>query len=163
MFYKNYKKALLISLVIIALTFLIAGVYYVVIYLPKKQKANIEYVKAEMEARIEQEKSEREKIEQALQRLEEEKQQKLEEEQEKQKQLAEEATKKAIIKAQQQAIASSALQKCLDDAEADYKKTQKEINKDIDEDGASVLTGIVILNNKNKRTEAINACNKKYN
>lgn len=158
------KRILLVLSAIIIFALLIAGVYYVAVFLPKKQKASVDLVKSEMEAKIEKEKTEREKIEQAMQQLEIEKQQKLEEEQaaqqleeEKQKQLTEEANRKVSIKTQQQVIASSALQKCLDAAEADYKKRLKGITE-AGADSSSTAMAVLIL--QKQRDDSIAKCKK---
>ncbi|MFA6193433.1 MAG: hypothetical protein WC726_01020 [Parcubacteria group bacterium] len=158
------KRILLIASAIAILALFIAGIYYIAIFLPQKQKASVDLVKSEMEEKIEKEKTEREKIEQAMQQLEIEKQQKLEEDQvaqqleeEKQQQLTEEANRKASVKTQQQAIASSALQKCLDAAEADYKKRLKGITG-AGADSGSTAMAVLIL--QKQRDEALEKCKK---
>lgn len=161
------KRIILGASAVVILALIVGGVYYVAIFLPKKQKASVDLVKSEMETKIQQEKIEREKIEQDLQQMQIEKQQKLEEEQaaqqleeEKQQQLTEEANRKAVVKTQQQATASSALQKCFDAAEADYKKRLKGIEDVGDEYGYSTDTAIAMLALKNKRDAAIEKCKK---
>ena len=78
------KRILLIAFAIGVVALFIAGAYYIAVFLPQKQKTSMELTKLELEAKIEQEKTEQSKIEQ-----------------EKQQQLSDEASKQADATAQQ--------------------------------------------------------------
>ena len=58
------KRILLIASAIGVTALFVAGAYYIAIFLPQKQKANMELVRLELETKIEQEKTEQAKIEQ---------------------------------------------------------------------------------------------------
>ena len=143
------KRILLIASTIGVTALLVAGVYYIAIFLPQKQKANMELVRLELEAKIEQEKTEQAKIEQEKQRLEDEKQAKL----------AEEENKQAEIKAQQQKASSATLSSCLASADATYKKKLDQLVDIADKYGERVSeTSISIL--ESKRSQSRNECYK---
>ena len=139
------KRILLFSSITIILILLFSAIYYMAIYLPRKQKANLNQVKAEMEVKIEQEKTEREKIEQEMQRLEEEKQQKLEEEQMAQKLEKEEPDKKENPGSTQNN--ETERNSCLASAKKSYQKVIKQIGNDFDVDLSGNITpqGIISL------------------
>lgn len=123
------KKILVISSAIGILALLIAGAYYIAIYLPQKQKASIEIVKLELEAKIEQEKTEQLKIEQ----------QKAEEDSKKEADLlAAEKEKEEIERKkneemiQKNSSVSSIKKSCNDSALAKARARYKEVNPDYD-------------------------------
>jgi CRISPR/Cas system-associated endonuclease Cas3-HD len=113
------KRILLLASTIGIAILFIAGAYYIAIYLPQKQKANMDIVKLELESKIEQEKTAQLKIEQEN-KIKEEEQQKIE--QEKQQKIADEASQKAEIQKNQQSINSASISKCLANADAVYSE-----------------------------------------
>jgi len=161
------KRIILGAFALVILALIVGGVYYVAILLPKKQKASVDLVKSEMETKIQQEKIDREKVSQELQQMQTAKQQESDAAEAaqqtdaaNQKQLATEASQKASAKAQQQATASATLQKCLDAADATYKKKSAEVIKIAKKYGYSIYTTTTILALQNRRTAAKNECYK---
>lgn len=158
------NRILFIASVIVILALIIGGVYYVAVFLPKKQKASVDLVRSEMETKIQQEKIDREKVSQELQQMQTAKQQESDAAEaaqqtdaEQQKKLAIEASQRANTQAQQKAAASATLQKCLDAADADYKKKVAGV-KDAGADFTT--TAITLLALKNKKDDAIAKCKK---
>jgi len=160
LFFISMKKriALITSVVMIA-TLFIAGTYYVAIFLPKKQKAEIEKVKSELETKLEQASTEQAKINQENKKLEEEKKMLDDAEQQKNEDDARQAEE---LKAQQSKQRSASLKKCLDTVEAYYQKKYDDLESDINKYGYTDTFAIAMLNWKNNKTENINACHKKY-
>jgi len=113
------KRILLIASAIGIMILFIAGAYYLAIFLPQKQKAEIEKSRLELEAKIEQEKTDQLRIEQENQIREADKQ-KMEEE--KQQKITDEANQQAELKKKQQSLASATLSKCLANADAVYEE-----------------------------------------
>lgn len=154
------KKFLLIVSTVGIVISLTAGAYYVAIFLPQKQKASIEKVRSKLEAKMEQEKAERLKIDEEKQALEDEKQRQANEAQQK---ADEEAAQAAALKAQQQKTSGAALKKCLDTTEATYKQR---INSFLDDCEYPACTATIIntasITFQNIRTKMINECHKKY-
>lgn len=151
------KRILFISLGVATTALFIFGAYYVAVFLPQKQKESIEKVKLELEAKMEKEKLELLKINQEKQVLEDEKQQKADEE----RQQAEEAAlKEAQLKKQQQTATSAALKKCLDDADAEYKKRLEGLDELVDKYGVSNTISTQLLVLQNRRINSRNECYK---
>jgi hypothetical protein len=143
------KRILLIASVVSISILFIACAYYVAIFLPQKQKAGMDIVKLELEAKIEQEKTEQAKIEQTKQQLEQDQQAKL----------AEDATKQTEEKAKQQKASSASLSSCLAGADATYKKKLDQLVALADDNGERVnATSISIL--ESKRSQTRNECYK---
>ncbi len=139
------KKGILITVAILGVTSLfIAGAYYIAIYLPQKQQTSMNIVKLELEAKIQQEKTEQLKIDQDNKAKEEEKQASLKAEAEKQ-----EATK-----VQQQRSTSSSISKCLANADASYQEKAAKIK--YPSDNANTILSILSSN----RIQARNECYK---
>jgi FtsZ-interacting cell division protein ZipA len=113
------KIILLITSAVGIVALFIAGAYYLAVFLPQKQKASMDIVKLELEAKIEQEKTDQLRIEQENQIREADKQKA---EEEKQQEIINEANQQAEIKKKQQGVVSAALSKCLANADAVYEE-----------------------------------------
>lgn len=145
------KRTLLLASTIGFLILFVAGAYYIAIYLPQKQKASMEIVKLELEAKIEQEKTAQLRIDQENKTKEEDQQRAEAEEQQK---IIDEASQQAEIKKKQQGTDSTFLSKCLANADAVYSEKASRI-KYPSSNGDSILSML----NAN-RIQARNECYK---
>lgn len=144
------KRILLVASALGILLLFFAGAYYIAIHLPQKQKADMELVKLELESKIEQEKTEQLKIEQENQQLENEKQNKL----------TEEIKKQTESKEQQQQIASSSLNKCLDDANTAYSKKIEQLKAKVNSGDYTADVLPLINSLETTKNQARNECYK---
>lgn len=141
------KRIVLTSFVLGIAVLFIAGAYYIAIYLPQKQKASMEVVRLELEARIEQEKTEQAKIEQ--------------------KRIDDDAKKAELLvleqqKKEEEVIANNqkniALRNaCLANASNHYKKVLQQLGDDFSNSGSvDGLTPEAIADGRKIRSDAYN-------
>lgn len=150
------KRILFIIFTIGITTLFIASAYYLAIFLPQKQKAGIEMAKLELEAKIEQEKTEQLKIEQEN-KIKEEDQQRIDEE--KQQKIADDASRQAEIKRKQQSTDNTSLNKCLADADAKYRGKLAQLQNIAEKYNIPTDSGTLSVLN-DQRSQARNECYK---
>jgi lipid II:glycine glycyltransferase (peptidoglycan interpeptide bridge formation enzyme) len=150
------KRILLVASAIGIVALFVAGAYYVAVFLPQKQKAGMDIVKLELEAKIEQEKTEQAKIEQENKIREEDKQKA---EEEKQQKITDEANQQAEIKKKQQSAAGAFLSKCLAAADTKYRGKLAQLQDIAEKYNSPTDSGTLTVIN-DQRSQARNECYK---